>query len=119
MSIVATDTNGLTRLSNALTRVEERTSRIVDECNDILLGGYESIPILVHDKCTVTLWHFGTDSQNYKESVEDKCCVNWQEGGNVLGRIYSEKHRKRSEVQELPNKPFKDDLRKKLEGWRF
>jgi hypothetical protein len=34
---VATDTDGLIRLSNALTRAEERTSRIVDECGNMLL----------------------------------------------------------------------------------
>jgi hypothetical protein len=40
-------------------------------------------------------------------------------GSKIPGRIYNKKHRKRSEIQELPNKPFKDDLREKLEGWRF
>ena len=47
---VVTDTDGLIRLSNALTRVEERTSRIVDECGQSLEGGYESIPIPEHSK---------------------------------------------------------------------
>jgi hypothetical protein len=115
---VVTDTDGLIRLSNALTRVEERTSRIVDECGSMLQGGYESIPIPEHSKWTVTLWHFGTDSQTYKELVEAKC-VTWQEGRNALARMYSKKHRKRSEVQERPNKPFKDALREKLKGGGF
>ena len=56
---IATDTDGLIRLSNALTRVEERTSRILDECGQSLEGGYESIPIPEHDKWIVTLWHLG------------------------------------------------------------
>jgi DNA-binding transcriptional ArsR family regulator len=115
---VVTDTDGLIRLSNALTRVEERTSRIVDECGSILPGGYESIPIPDHSKWVVTLWHFGTDSQNYKELVEDKYCVTWQEGQNVLGRIYSKKKVKgkikRIEIQERPNKPFADAIRDKI-----
>jgi hypothetical protein len=107
---VATDTDGLIRLSNALTRVEERTSRIVDECDSMLQGGYESIPIPEHSKWTVTLWHFGTDSQDYKELVEAKCVI-WQEGRNVLARMYGKKHRMRSEVQERPNKPYADAIR--------
>ena len=112
---VAPDTDGLIRLSNALTRVEERTSRVLDECGSMLPGGYESIPIPEHGKWTVTLWHFGTDSTNYKELVDDKYCVTWQEGQNILGRIYKKnKHRKRSEVQERPNKPFADAIRDKI-----
>lgn len=111
---VATDTDGLIRLSTALTRVEERTSRIVDECGNMLPGGYESIPIPEHDKWIVTLWHFGTDSQNYKELAGDNYCVTYQVGQKVLGRIYNKKHGKRSEVQERPNKPFADAIRDKF-----
>jgi hypothetical protein len=107
---VATDTDGLIRLSNALTRVEERTSRMVDECGNMLPGGYESIPIPEHDKWTVTLWHFGTDSLKYKE---DNSCMTWQERQNILGRIYTKKRKKRIEIQERPNKPYTDALRDK------
>jgi hypothetical protein len=77
---------------------------------------HESIPRQEHDTWTVTLLHFDTGSQNYKELIEDKLCVTWEEGRNVLGRIYSKKHRKRSEIQERPNKSFKEALREKLEG---
>ena len=109
---IATDTDGLSRLSIALTRAEERTSRIVDECGNILPGGYESIPIPEHGKWTVTLWHFGTDSQNYKELRDDKYCVTWQVGKNVLGRIYNKgKKVKRSEIQGRPNKPYADAIK--------
>jgi hypothetical protein len=59
---VAADTYGLIRLSNTLTRVEERLSRIVDECGSLLPGGYESIPIPTNDIWQVTMWHFGYDS---------------------------------------------------------
>jgi hypothetical protein len=111
---VAMDTDGLIRLSSALTRVEEKTSRIVDECGNMLPGGYESLPIPEHGKWIVTLWHFGTDSQNYKELAADKYCVTWQEGQNVLGRVYNKKHRKRREIQERPNKPFADAIRDKI-----
>jgi hypothetical protein len=84
----------------------------------MLPGGYESIPIPEHGRWIVTLWHFGTDSQNYKELVEDKYCVTWQEGQNVLGRIYSKKKVsgkiKRIEIQERPNKPYADAIRDKI-----
>jgi hypothetical protein len=111
---VATNTDGLIRLSNALTRIEEKTSRIVDECGSMLQGGYESIPIPEHGKWTVTLWHFGVDSPSYKELRDDKYCVTWQEGQNVLGRVYNKRHRKRSEIQERPNKPYADAIRDKI-----
>jgi hypothetical protein len=110
---VVADTDGLIRLSSALTRVEERTSRIVDECGSMLPGGYESIPIPEHGKWIVTLWHFGNDSQNYNELAGDNYCVTYKEGQNVLGRIYNKKRRKRSEIQERPNKPFADAIRHK------
>jgi hypothetical protein len=110
----AINTDGLIRLSNALTRVEERTSRIVDECGSMLPAGYESIPIPEHGRWIVTLWQFGTDSQNYKELVEGKYCITWQEGQNTLGRIYNKKRRKRSELQERPNKPYADAIRDKI-----
>jgi hypothetical protein len=116
---VATDTDGLIRLSNALTRVEERTSRIVDECGSVLPGGYENISIPEHGKWIVTLWHFGIDSPSYKEVATDNYCVTWQQGQNVLGRIYNKKKVKRSEIQERPNKPFKDALKEKFEGGGF
>jgi hypothetical protein len=110
---IATDTDGLIRLSNALTRVEERTSRILDECGNMLPVGYESIPIPEHVRWTVTLWHFGTDSQNY---AEDNSCITWHDGQNILGRVYSkQKHRKRSEIQERPNKPYADAIRDKTQ----
>ena len=108
---IANDTEGLIRLSNALTRVEERTSRILDECGQSLQGGYESIPIPEHSKWTVTLWHIGVDTPSYKELRDDKYCVTWQVGQNVLGRIYNKSKKvKRSEIQGRPNKPYADAI---------
>ena len=49
-SPIATTTEDIIRLSNALTRIEERTSRILDECGNSIPGGYESIPIPDHGK---------------------------------------------------------------------
>jgi hypothetical protein len=81
----------------------------------MLPGGYESIPIPEHGKWTVTLWHFGIDSSNYKEVATDNYCVTWQQGQNILGRTYNKKKVKRSEIQERPNRPFKDALKEKFE----
>jgi hypothetical protein len=59
---VAVDLNGLVRLSNALTCVEERLLRYI-ECAPRTLSLSLSIPD--HDSRTVTMWHFGSNS--YKE----------------------------------------------------
>lgn len=115
---VAITTEDIIRLSNALTRVEERTSRILDECGSSISGGYESIPIPDHGKWIFTLWHFGTDSSNYKEYPDKKYCCTWQEGQNVLIRIYNKNMqrgtRKRREIQERPQKPYADAIKDKL-----
>jgi hypothetical protein len=57
---VAADITGLVRLSNVLTRVEERLLRYI-ECAPLSL----SLSIPDHNSWTVTMWHFGSDS--YKE----------------------------------------------------
>lgn len=115
---VATTTEDIIRLSNALTRIEERTSRILDDCGNSIPGGYEIIPIPDHSKWIVTLWHFGIDSLSYKELADKNYCVTWKEGQNVLNRIYNKRmyrvRGKRREVQETPNKPFKDAIKDKL-----
>ena len=80
---VATTTEDIIRLSNALTRIEERTSRILDDCGNSMPGGYEIIPIPDHSKWIVTLWHFGIDSRSYKELADKNYCVTWKEGQNV------------------------------------
>jgi hypothetical protein len=115
---IAITTEDIIRLSNALTRVEERTSRILDECGNMLPGGYENIPIPDHGKWTVTLWHFGTDSYNYKEYPGEKYCCTWQVGQSFLIRIYNKNMQsgkaKRQEIQERPQKPYSDAIRDKM-----
>ena len=69
------DTEGIARLSSGLTRVEERTSRIVDERGKNMPGGYEQIPIPDHMTWKVVMWHFGADSI---EKAEEKFCVTWR-----------------------------------------
>src|SRR4029078_536748 len=63
MKPVVSDIGGLIRLSNALTRVEERVSRLLDVRNQLLLSPkFHLIP--EHNSWIVTMWHFGKDSLN-------------------------------------------------------
>jgi hypothetical protein len=107
---VVVDTCGLIRLSTALTRVEERLSRIVDECGSLLLDGYESIPIPTNDRWQVTMWHFGYDSS--LEYTGPRFCATWQDGQNALARAYSKSTRSgiifRNELQQYPQKKWGD-----------
>jgi hypothetical protein len=106
----AADTCGLIRLSNALTRVEERLSRIVDECGSLLPGGYESIPIPTNEKWEVTMWHFGFDSP--LEYAGPGFCATWKDGQNALARVYSKNIKSgiilRNELQQYPRKRWVD-----------
>jgi hypothetical protein len=109
---VAVDTHGLIRLSSALTRVEERLSRVVDECGRLLPSGYESIPIPNNETWIVTMWHFGDDSP--AEYAGPRFCATWKDGQNALARTYSRKMRSstrlRNELQQYPQKRWKDVL---------
>ncbi len=100
---VAVDLKGLVRLSNALTRVEERLLRYL-ECAPLSLSLY----IPDHNSWIVTIWHFGSDSPN--EYTGEKFEVAWEDGENALMRIYTkdlnEGIRLRKERQEYPNKRY-------------
>jgi hypothetical protein len=114
---VAADTTGLIRLSNALTRVEERLSRVVDECGSLIPGGYETIPIPNNETWIVTLWHFGYDS--LMEYSGPKFCATWKDGQNALARAYSKdlgsNTRLRNELQQYPQKNFGDIVMREAE----
>jgi hypothetical protein len=119
---IVTDTNGIIRLSNALIRVEERLSRIVDECGKSIVGGYESLPIPEHSTWIVTMWHFGQDGSN--EYTGQKFCSTWRDGESALIRTYSKHHMNsstpttsttiRKERLEYPHKTFADAIEEKL-----
>jgi hypothetical protein len=112
---VAVDVKGLVRLSNALTRVEERLLRYV-ECGPLSLSSPTFIPD--HDSWTVTMWHFGYDSLNEYTGKEFE--VTWEDGENALMRIYTKDLkdgkgiRIRTERQEYPNKRFDVAIEEKL-----
>jgi hypothetical protein len=107
---VATDTHGLIRLFNALTRVEKRLSRVVDECGRLLPCSYEVIPIPNNEAWEVTMWHFGYDSP--LEYAGPRFCATWKDGQNALALIYSKilkpGKRVRRELQQYPQKKWKD-----------
>jgi hypothetical protein len=108
---VAADMKGLVRLSNALTRVEERLLRYI-ECAPLSLSS--SIPD--HDSWIVTMWHFGYDS--YNEYTDKEFEIAWEEGENALFRIYTKdlngRTRIRRERQEYPDKRFNEAIDEKL-----
>jgi hypothetical protein len=119
---VVINTQDIIHLCTALTRVEERLSRIVDDCGNSLPGGYESIPIPNYKTWSVRMWHFGTDSKITNEFAQEKFCETWQVAEKVLARAYNDKNLKqngngrikRQEIQERPNKSFADAIKDKV-----
>jgi len=115
---IALDINGVIRLSNALTRVEERLSRLVDDCNKIISGNEHECPIIPeHINWNVTMWHFGADASI--EYTGKEFSATWEVGENALIRAYSKdmkngKSRIRLERQEYPNKSLVDAVMDKL-----
>jgi hypothetical protein len=115
---IALDINGVIRLSNALTRVEERLSRLVHDCTKVISGNeYESPVIPEHKNWIVTMWHFGADAS--VEYTGEKFSATWGVGENALIRAYSKhlkdgKTRIRFERQEYPNKSLADAVLDKL-----
>jgi hypothetical protein len=115
---IALDINGVIRLSNALTRVEERLSRLVDDCNKIISGNEHECPIIPeHINWNVTMWHFGADASI--EYTGKEFSATWEVGENALVRAYSKvmrdgKTRIRLEHQEYPRKTFANAIEEKL-----
>jgi hypothetical protein len=112
---VVVDLAGVSRLSNALTLIEEKLAKMLDEC-----GGAKSSPDLPnHLTWIVTMWHFGADASIlYKGKMFH---VSWKIAETALIAFYSKiwkdgKHRIRGERQEYPNKPLDEALEEKLYG---
>jgi hypothetical protein len=105
------DTAGVIRLAKALAKTEISISRILDECGQMVQGGYESVLIPDSDSWIVTMWHFAVDSPYFKE---EKICMTWKDGQAVLLREYAKKRNLlRRESQEYPKISF-GEARKKL-----
>jgi hypothetical protein len=111
---VAVDVKGIVRLSNALTRVEERLLGHT-ECRPLFL---QSSSIPDHNSWIVIMWHFGIDSLIEYTGKEFE--VTWEDGENALMRIYTKDLkdgkgiRIRTERQEYPNKRFDEAIEEKL-----
>lgn len=105
------DVEGVIRLAKALAKTEVFLSRTLDECGQIVPGGYESIPIPDSDSWIVTMLHFGVDSPHY---LELNNYMTWKDGQAVLLRQYKKQNNQlRRERQEYPKIPF-TEVRKNL-----
>jgi hypothetical protein len=120
-SPIVVDVPGIIRLSNALTRVEERLSRLVEDCYKMkLVEGQKGVLPLIpeHYSWIVTMWHFGVDGK--KEYAGPRFSVTWEVGENALIRAYTKQMRVnnktivRLERQEYPNATFEDAVNEKL-----
>jgi hypothetical protein len=89
---IVINTEDIIRLCTALTRAEERLSRIIDDCGNSLPGGYESILVPNYKTWSVRMWHFGTDSKITNEFAQEKFCETWQIAEKVLARVYNNKN---------------------------
>lgn len=131
---IALDVNGIIRLTNALTVVEERLSRLVEGSHSVkgfgVIEGSDSSSrdrhrdtsvIPAHSDWTVTMWHFGADAS--VEYSGEKFSVTWQTAEDALVRAYSKvmndnKTRIRLERQEYPKATLADMIEQKLSGDR-
>jgi hypothetical protein len=123
--------DGIIRLSNTLTRVEERLAILLtnNSCGDDnhpgLIGSYptnddvssQHLKIPNHRLWIVTMWHFGTDA--LVEYTGDKFAFTWEQSEHILVRAYAKtmndkKTRIRLERQEYPNKLLPEILEEKL-----
>jgi hypothetical protein len=122
---IAGDCTGIIRLSNALTRVEEKISRLVERCNNTrtencINNGNVNLQIPEHTSWIVTMWHFGLDS--ITEYTGEKFSSTWEVGQNALIRAYAKDMKVqgtkvRLERQEYPNKTFEEAIEEKLGGF--
>jgi hypothetical protein len=123
-SPVAVDISGIIRLSNALTRVEERLTRLLSAEGG---GGNNLISVPEYHCWDVTMWHFGADGS--KEYFGETFSVTWEIAEHVLIRAYSKemiaggaKNKKKQKIirlerQEYPNKTFQEAIEEKLGGF--
>ena len=126
---VTLDVNGVIRLTNTLSIVEERLSWLATKAyplEDSISDHQDDFPkyrrtclsmIPLYSQWIVTMWHFGTDALT--EYSGEKFCMTWETAENVLIRVYSKvmtdnKTRIRLERQEYPNASIADVIEEKL-----
>ena len=119
---IAVDFNGIIRLSNALTSVEERLTNLIQEysmSSTTAIGRQDDGGLLVPDHMgwIVTMWHFGVDGVTEYTGERFECA--WEVGQNALIRAYTKdfgsgKTRIRLERQEYPRRSLAHAIEEKL-----
>jgi len=118
---IAVDFNGIVRLSNALTSVEERLYNLIQESSmsSTAPSKQDDGRLLVPDHMgwIVTMWHFGVDGLT--EYTGEKFSCTWEVGQNALIRAYTKdfgsgRTHIRLERQEYPRKSLAYAIEEKL-----
>jgi hypothetical protein len=113
------DIDGIMRLTEALTRIEERLTAILNDPNNKTFNAEynpSDIKISNKDDWIITLWHFNRDSE--EEYSGEKFHCSWKIAKNLFIRIYVKElklNRKKNnvirlEIQENPSILFKNLL---------
>ncbi len=110
------DFDGIMRLSEALTRIEERLAAVINDPNNKTFNSeynISEIKIPNKDDWAITLWHLHRDS--YEEYSGKKFQCSWKIAKNLFIRIYSKELKLnrnivRLEIQENPDILFKNLL---------
>lgn len=113
---IVCDDDGIFRISDALTRIEERLSAVVNNPNNKTFNAEYNpynIKIPNKDDWIITLWHLHRDSYEEYSGEKFQCC--WKIAKNLFIRIYSKelklnKNIIRLEQQENPDILFKNLL---------
>lgn len=96
------------RLTEALTRVEERLAAILNKTENKTHNveyNPSEIKIPNKDDWKIVLWHLNTDSLNQYSGEKFDC--SWRVAKNLFIRIYSKELKLRMEIQENPDITFK------------
>ncbi|MGD1839203.1 MAG: hypothetical protein ACPKPY_14230 [Nitrososphaeraceae archaeon] len=111
-SPIMLDANGVMRLTEVLTRVDERLAAILNDFrNKTYNKEYNPSEIKIPDKdeWKIVLWHLGRDSITQYSGEKFEC--NWGAAKNLFIRIYSKELKTvkkiRMEIQENPDILFK------------
>lgn len=131
---IVLDINGIIRLTNALSIIEERLCRLVEGSQNVhgfIVPDDSSNPPYVKRRPSgvippyfewiVTMWHFGADALT--EYSGEKFSITWETAENILIRAYSKvmndnRTRIRLERQEYPKATLADIIEHKLSSDR-
>lgn len=116
--------SGIIDLSNVLTRIEERISKMIhDSLNEIIFSNVMERPEIIipsYKDWIVTMWHFGADS--LVEFSGEKFSMKWKIAEKIMIQAYSKvfknkKSRIRLERHESPNKRFFEAIEEKINNY--